>query len=146
MSLSTMPAYRRKARLAAVFAAVLGLATATVTTVPGAAALPGPPGCAAATATDPHPKSDQDLGDADRARLAAAQAAGKKTVTLLVAAERDRLSAAADQLRALGGVCPHALGWIGTGAQRGAGRQRPGRDRDVLRGPAASASGHPDSS
>ncbi|MEU4295294.1 S8 family serine peptidase [Kribbella sp. NPDC026596] len=104
MSLSTMPAYRRKARLAAVFAAVLGLATATVTTVPGAAAQPGGTGSAAATATDPHPKSDQDLGDADRARLAAAEAAGKKTVTLLVAAERDRLSTAADQLRALGGV------------------------------------------
>ncbi|WP_328522241.1 S8 family serine peptidase [Kribbella sp. NBC_00359] len=104
MTLSTTPAHRRKARLAAVFAAVLGLATATVTAVPGASAEPGSTDRAAAAATNPHPKSDQDLGDADRSRIAAAQAAGKKTVTLLVAAERDRSSAAADQLRALGGV------------------------------------------
>ena len=104
MTLSTTPAHRRKARLAAVFAAVLGLATATVTAVPGASAQPGSTDRAAAAATQPHPKSDQDLGDADRSRIAAAQAAGKKTVTLLVAAERDRSSAAADQLRALGGV------------------------------------------
>jgi hypothetical protein len=104
MTLTTTPAHRRKARFAAVFAAVLGLATATVTALPGASAQPGSADRAGAAATQPHPKSDKDLGDADRARIAAAQAAGKKTVTLLVAAERDRSSAAADQLRALGGV------------------------------------------
>ena len=104
MTLPTTPAHRRKARLAAVFAAVFGLATAGVTTLPGASAHPGSTDRAGTAATQPHPKSDQDLGDADRSRIAAAQAAGKKTVTLLVAAERDRSSAAADQLRALGGV------------------------------------------
>ena len=104
MTLPTTPAHRRKARLAAVFAAVFGLATAGVTTLPGASAQPGSTDRAGTAATQPHPKSDQDLGDADRSRIAAAQAAGKKTVTLLVAAERDRSSAAADQLRALGGV------------------------------------------
>ncbi|NIK60869.1 S8 family serine peptidase [Kribbella shirazensis] len=104
MTLTTLPAHRRKMRLAAVLAAVLGLATATVTALPGAVAQPGDSARAGAGAAHPHPKSDKYLGDLDRSRIAAAQAAGKKTVTLLVAAERDRLAAAADQLRALGGV------------------------------------------
>ena len=104
MTLWNTLAHRSKARPAAVFAAVLGLAAATITALPGAAAQPAGTDRASAAATEPHPKSDKDLGEADRARIAAAEAAGKKTVTLLVAAERDRLSAAADQLRALGGV------------------------------------------
>jgi subtilisin family serine protease len=92
---------RTLARLAAVTAAILGLATAAA--LPPAVGQPS--GTDAATAAaQANPKSDKDLGDADRARLAEAQAAGKPTVTLLVAAERDRLSAAADDLRALGGV------------------------------------------
>jgi len=104
MTLSTTPAHRRKARPIAALVAVFALAAATVSTLPGAAAQPGGTDRAAAATTQPHPKSDKDLGEADRARIAAAQAAGKKTVTLLVAAEPDKLAAAADQLRALGGV------------------------------------------
>jgi subtilisin family serine protease len=92
---------RGRTRLVAVSAAMLGLVAASA--IPAAAAL--------SSATEPaavpvksKPKSDKHIGDADRARIAAAEAAGKKTVTLLVAAEPDRTSAAADQLRALGGV------------------------------------------
>ena len=95
------PRPRRFARIAAVTAAMLGLATATA--VPATAALSSGIDPAAA-ATKAKPKSDKGLGDADRARVAAAQRAGKPTVTLLVAAQRDQMSAAADQLRALGGV------------------------------------------
>ena len=101
----TTPPRHTLARLAAVTAALLGLATA-VALLP-AVAQPGGTDTADATveaAAQAHPKSDKDLGDADRARVAEAVAAGKPTVTLLVAAERNRLSAAADDLRALGGV------------------------------------------
>ncbi|WP_132149457.1 S8 family serine peptidase [Kribbella antiqua] len=91
------------ARLAAATTAVLAL-IAGATALPSTAQSRGPDRAGAAATQPPHPKSDKALGDADRARIAAAQAAGKKTVTLLVAAERDRLPAAADQLRALGGV------------------------------------------
>ncbi|WP_328996001.1 S8 family serine peptidase [Kribbella sp. NBC_01245] len=107
MTQSMTPAHRKVARFTAVSAALLGLATASMTALPGAAAPPGGTGhaaAAAAAANEPHPKSDKDLGPADRSRIAAAQAAGKKTVTLLVAAERGKLSTAAAQLRALGGV------------------------------------------
>ncbi len=48
-------------------------------------------------------KSDRGLGKEDRARVAEAVAAGKKTVTLLIAAERGRLDEAAADIRALGG-------------------------------------------
>lgn len=79
--------------------AFLGLGT--VVAVPVAAAAPD---VSAFSATTLAPKSDKDLGDADRAKVAEAVAAGKSTVTLLVAAERDQLSAATTALRALGGV------------------------------------------
>ena len=49
-------------------------------------------------------RSDRGLGNEDRARVAVAEASGKKTVTLLIAAESGRLDEAAQQLRALGGV------------------------------------------
>jgi subtilisin family serine protease len=112
MTLSDTPARRTKhdvkrrtkAQPVAVLAAVLGLATATLAALPGAAAQPGGIDRADAAASRPDPKSDKDLGEADRARIAAAQSAGKKTVTLLVAAEPGKLSTAAGQLRALGGV------------------------------------------
>ena len=90
------PAHRTVARLAVVAAAMLGLTIAT--------ALPAIAAGASAAATHEHPKSDKGLGDADLARVAAAQAAGEPTVTLLIAAKHDQSSAAADQLRALGGV------------------------------------------
>jgi subtilisin family serine protease len=93
--------HRARPRLAAVTAAMLGLAAASA--IPAAAAQSNAADPAAVVAKA-KPKSDKDIGDADRARIAAAQAAGKRTVTLLVAAERNRTSAAADQLRALGGV------------------------------------------
>jgi hypothetical protein len=98
---SSTPAHFSMARLAVATAAVLGL-VAGVTALPSTAAPPR--GTGAAAAQPPHPKSDKDLGQQDRERIAAAQAAGKKTVTLLIAAERDKLGAAADQLRALGGA------------------------------------------
>jgi subtilisin family serine protease len=101
LSPPTTPVHRTTARLAAVTALILGVATASA--IP-AAAQPNetdPPGAATAQT---HPKSDKGIGDADRATVAAAQSAGKPTVTLLVAARRDQTSAAADQLRALGGV------------------------------------------
>src|SRR5829696_4974258 len=98
----TVPVHRTVARLAVVTAAILGLGIAIALPAVAAGASAAAP--AGTAATQAHPKSDKGLGDADRARVAAAQAAGKPTVTLLVAAERDRLSAAADQLRALGGV------------------------------------------
>ncbi|MFI7068501.1 S8 family serine peptidase [Kribbella sp. NPDC050124] len=102
---SSTPVHRSRARLAAATAAVLGLVAAGTTALPSTAAQPqGTHRGGAAANQPPHPKSDKKLGQADRARLAEAQAAGKKTVTLLVAAEHDRLSAAATQLRALGGV------------------------------------------
>ena len=50
------------------------------------------------------PKSDQKLGDADLARVERAEAAGRPTVTLLIAAAPDRTAEAAADLRALGGV------------------------------------------
>jgi subtilisin family serine protease len=80
---------------------MLGLVAASA--IPAAAALSSA-AKPAAVPVEAKPKSDRGIGDADRARIAAAGAAGKKTVTLLVAAERDRASAAADQLRALGAV------------------------------------------
>src|SRR5262245_4711564 len=92
--------HRNRTRLVAVSAAMLGLAAASA--IPAVAALSGAAEQAAVPVKS-KPKSDKGIGDADRARIVAAQAAGKKTVTLLVAAERDRSSAAADQLRALGG-------------------------------------------
>ena len=49
-------------------------------------------------------RSDQRLGAADLARVAEAQAQGKKTVTLLVATERGALDETAARLRDLGGV------------------------------------------
>jgi subtilisin family serine protease len=49
-------------------------------------------------------QSDRKLGDADKARVERAEAAGRPTVTLLVAAAPNRTSEAAAQLRALGGV------------------------------------------
>jgi subtilisin family serine protease len=49
-------------------------------------------------------RSDRGLGNEDRARVAEAAASGKKTVTLLIAAEPGRLEEAAAELRALGGV------------------------------------------
>src|SRR5262245_13295027 len=93
---------RSMVRLAAVAASILGLATASA--LPVASAQQNETGPAAAPAAQSHPKSDKGLGDADRVNVTAAQRAGKPTVTLLVAAKRDRSSAAADQLRALGGV------------------------------------------
>ena len=51
-----------------------------------------------------HVRSDRGLGEADRATVASAAASGKKTVTLLIAAETGRLDEAAGQLRALGGI------------------------------------------
>ena len=95
----TRAARRTLAWLAVVTAALLGLATAA--TLPPATAQP------AGSPAQANPKSDRELGDADRARLAEAQAAGKPTVTLLVAAERGRLAAAAEQLRGIGGVVAH---------------------------------------
>ncbi len=74
------------------------LLTATVAT-PVAAQPPDPPPV--------HPgqgRSDRGLGDDDRGRLAAAVASGKKTVTLLIAAEPGRLEEAAASMRALGGI------------------------------------------
>ena len=76
--------------------ALLGLAAGAVT-APSVTAAPSPSANAIV-------KSDKDLGEADRARVAQAVAEGKSTVTLLVAAQRDRLAAATDALRALGGV------------------------------------------
>lgn len=101
------PAHRRFVRLTAVGAALFGLAVATV--LPATARLTAAdPAATAATAptavNKAKPKSDKDIGEADRARITAAERAGKPTVTLLVAAQRDKLSTAAAQLRALGGV------------------------------------------
>src|SRR5262245_29032223 len=79
-------------RMAVIAAAILGLASASAGAGAGAAA------------PQHQPKSDKGIGAADQARIAAAQAAGKPTVTLLVAAKPDRATDAADQLRALGGV------------------------------------------
>lgn len=101
---SSTPVHRPLARLAAATAAVLGLVAASTTALPSTAAQPRGTDRGGAAAAHPHPKSDKDLGEPDRERLAAAQRAGKKTVTLLVAAEPNKMSAAADQLRALGGV------------------------------------------
>lgn len=102
MTLSDTPAHhtRYRRRPVAVFAAVLGLAAATLVGLPGASAQPG----GIDAASRPEPKSDKGIGEADRARIAAAQSAGKKTVTLLVAAAPGKLASAASQLRALGGV------------------------------------------
>lgn len=82
--------------LAAASAALLGVAVLVATP-----AVADPPVQAPAQG---QPDSSKDLGEADRAEVTAAEAAGRSTVTLLVAAEPDRLAAAADQLRSLGGV------------------------------------------
>lgn len=83
--------------MAAASAALLGVAVLAAT--PAAADPPAQPSQAQG-----QPDSSKDLGEADRAEVAAAEAAGKPTVTLLVAAQPDQLDAAADQLRSLGGV------------------------------------------
>lgn len=88
-------------RLAVTTLAVLGLVTSAA--LPAVAQAPANHG-QAAVQTQPGQGNDKELGDADRARVAEAQAAGKRTVTLLVAAERDQLATATKQLRALGGV------------------------------------------
>jgi subtilisin family serine protease len=85
-----------------VTAALLGLAS--VAALPPATAQPRPASAAAAAAGGAGGAGGSALGDADRARVAEAVAAGKLTVTLLVAAEPDGLAAAAADLRALGGV------------------------------------------
>src|SRR5262245_35195488 len=90
------------ARIAVVGAAMVGLTIATA--LPAIAAGAGSTALTGAAAIHTQPKSDRGLGAADQARVAAAQAAGKPTVTLLVAAKPDQSSAAADQLRALGGL------------------------------------------
>ena len=83
-------------RLASVFAALLVLC---------AAAMP-----VAARKPDTRPdrpdkiRSDGGLGNEDRGRIADAIASGKKTVTLLIAAEPGRLDEAAATLESLGGV------------------------------------------
>ena len=87
---------RSRAGFAVIPLALLGL-TAGAVTAPSATAAPAPSSSAIV-------KSDKDLGEADRARVAQAVADGRSTVTLLVAAQRDQLAAATDALRALGGV------------------------------------------
>ncbi len=91
-------ARRLTASLAAASAALLGVA---ILAAPPAVADPLTQSTSQAQGL---PDSSKDLGEADRAEVAAAEAAGKATVTLLVAAEPNQLDAAADQLRALGGV------------------------------------------
>ncbi|MDT8914521.1 S8 family serine peptidase [Amycolatopsis sp. PS_44_ISF1] len=59
---------------------------------------------AAYAAPDSPPPSSKTLDQADRARVAEAERAGKSDVTLLVAAERGQADAAANELKALGGV------------------------------------------
>src|SRR5262245_51738418 len=101
MSPPTRSVPRSTVRLAAVAVSILGLATASALPATAQQNETGPAGAPVAQS---HPKSDKGLGEADRVNVAAAQRNGKPTVTLLVAAKRDRSSAAADQLRALGGV------------------------------------------
>jgi subtilisin family serine protease len=71
---------------------VAGAIALSVLVVAGGAAAQSPPG------------SDEKLGKADRDRVASAQRAGRPTVTLLIAARRDRVDQAAADVRALGGV------------------------------------------
>ncbi|MBP2338944.1 subtilisin family serine protease [Saccharothrix coeruleofusca] len=80
---------------AAVLAAVLGTSGFGFAAAP-AAAQEVPQG-------SPAP-ADKQLDKQDLARLAEAEQAGRPNVTLLVAAEEGRLDAAADDLKALGGV------------------------------------------
>ncbi|HEY0636273.1 MAG TPA: S8 family serine peptidase [Pseudonocardiaceae bacterium] len=91
------PGRRLTAGLATVTAALLGVG---LVAAPTAVADPAPRPAQSQGAPD----SSKDLGEADRAELVAAEAAGRPTVTLLVAAEQDRMDAAADQLRGIGGV------------------------------------------
>jgi subtilisin family serine protease len=84
--------------MAAACAALLGVAVLAATP-----AVADPPAQSQSQAQG-QPDSSKDLGEADRAEVAAAEAAGRPTVTLLVAAEPNQLDAAADQLRSLGGV------------------------------------------
>ena len=79
---------------AALLAAVLG------STGFGFAAAPA----LAQEAQSPSAQSDKQLDKQDRARVAQAEAEGKPTVTLLVAAEKGKLDAATNDLKALGGV------------------------------------------
>ncbi|WP_432845898.1 S8 family serine peptidase [Amycolatopsis sp. CA-161197] len=87
--------WRRRAGIT-LLATALGVAPVGV---PAALAAqpPSSPGNPAAT-------DGKTLDDHDRALVAEAQRAGKRTVTLLVAAERGRSSAAVNDLKALGGV------------------------------------------
>ena len=92
--MTTPTAWQRgRAGFAAFTLALLGLAG-------GAVAAP----VSVAAPSDHAVGKHKDLGEADQALLAKARAEGKPTVTLLVAAERDRLAAATEALRALGGV------------------------------------------
>jgi len=91
-------ARRVTACVAAATAALLGVAVLAAPT-----AVADPPALTPSQAQG-LPDSSKDLGEADRAEVAAAEAAGRSTVTLLVAAEPNQLDAAADQLRSLGGV------------------------------------------
>ncbi len=85
---------RRTARYLAACVAALCLGSTGLTWA-------SPPPAAPVPADD---RSDRGLGKADRARVAAATATGKKRVTLLIAAVEGREAEAARQLRGIGGV------------------------------------------
>ncbi|HEY3708678.1 MAG TPA: S8 family serine peptidase [Amycolatopsis sp.] len=70
----------------------------------GAAPVAVPAAYAAAGVPQPPPTAGKTLDQADRARVAEAERAGKPDVTLLVAAERGQANAAVNDLKALGGV------------------------------------------
>jgi subtilisin family serine protease len=87
--------WRRRAG-AAVLAAALSASTLGFVAVPATAQPVAPP--------TPAPAKGKELDEHDRALVAEAERGGKRDVTLLVAAERGKTGAAADELRALGGV------------------------------------------
>jgi subtilisin family serine protease len=78
---------------------VLALSTAALGLVtPNAVAV------AAQPPEKPVPSSEKQLGSRDRGLIAAAEQAGKHEVTILVAAEKGRIDAAANELRSIGAV------------------------------------------
>ncbi|MGH8919248.1 MAG: S8 family serine peptidase, partial [Actinomycetes bacterium] len=84
--------WRRRAGIT-LLATALGVAPIAVPAAEAAPQVPQPP-----------PTAGKTLDQADRARVAEAERAGKPEVTLLVAAERGQANAAVNDLKALGGV------------------------------------------
>ncbi|QWF83549.1 S8 family serine peptidase [Amycolatopsis sp. CA-230715] len=95
---------RTRWRRGAIAALATVLAAATVgVAAPTASAQPSPPPSPGAGGA-----AGKELDEHDRALVAEAEQAGKPDVTLLVAAERGKTDAAANELRSLGGVVQSA--------------------------------------